>query len=567
MKESKRKRRDQHRIDAGAAERAKRKDYLPMVRRLEWLCAGGLTSLIVLLHLYRMTQAGPLWRDEVNTLATVKMPSLPEMWASLMYSRPPLLPYIVIRAWSDVVHFASTDISWRVLGALTGIGIVAALWLSGWLLRFQIPLLSLALFALNPNVIQWGDSPRGYGLGALMILVFYGLIWKVVESPTPLWISTATLFAVASVHSVFHDAPLVFAICAAGFLVCWRQGLRRRGLLILGIGAAAALTILPYLHLIESYQSINVVVALPSASLSGIAGRVAAGLTSGADSHPWAWFVGMAAAILAAMNLVFRSRNRDSEGRGDLALFASVVLLVGTGAYLLFLKEAQLTTFAWHCIPLYAAAALSIDALIELETTTIARKTARLAMTLAVAGVLIPAAWKQAPTRMSNVDQIAATLQQKAAPGDLVVVNPWYIGYTFQNYYHGKAPWMTVPPMEPVLTSGLLRLDLVRQEMMTEEPLRPVYEAMQRTLQAGNTIWWVGDLSGPPPGQLPPTLPPAPNGPRGWLLEPYQETWAVQLGHFITSHIMDAQRVTVETNQPVSPYEKTMVQYFRGWHP
>ena len=39
-----------------------------VIRRIEWVCALALTTLIAFLHVYRASQAGGLWRDEVSTI-------------------------------------------------------------------------------------------------------------------------------------------------------------------------------------------------------------------------------------------------------------------------------------------------------------------------------------------------------------------------------------------------------------------------------------------------------------------------------------------------------------------
>jgi hypothetical protein len=546
---------------------APRKDYLPIVRRIEWVCALAVTAIIIFFHLYRVSKAGALWRDETITRATAMMPSFSGMWSSMRYARPPLLPYILIRAWNDIGQFAATDAGFRLLGGLTGIGILATLWFSSRLLKLQVPLLSLVLFGLNPNVILWGDSPRGYGLGGLLILGVCGLVWKVVESPTPMWVGLAAVFSIGSVQCVFHNVPLVFAICVGGFLVCLRRGVWKRGFLVLGIGAISALSLLPYVPMIRTYEGMNVLVAV-NYSLRGILDGIGADLASSTDYLLWAWIICSAIGILVAIYImVFKSKDPHYPGQVDQTTFSFTILLLGTGAYLLFLKESHLSVYSWHCIPLYAAIALSIDILMEQVSTTVARKVARLAMVLAIAGILIPAAWKQVPTRLSNFDIIAATLQRQASPGDLIVVNPWFLSSSFQYYYRGQVPWMTVPPMQPLLKSPMLRFDLMKEAMQKQDPLQPVFEAMGKSLQSGHRIWWVGEFTEPPRGQGPGSISPAPKGGAGRFMRDYQSVWSDQLGYFTVTHATEANPINVDGGQPVSSFEDVVLQNFKGWRP
>jgi len=57
-------------------------------------------------------------------------------------------------------------------------------------------------------------------------------------------------------------------------------------------------------------------------------------------------------------------------------------------------------------------------------------------------------AWEEAHTRRSNVDLIAAVLDKNAAEGDLIVVKSAWDGVAFNRYYHGRAHWVTVPPID-----------------------------------------------------------------------------------------------------------------------
>ena len=50
--------------------------------------------------------------------------------------------------------------------------------------------------------------------------------------------------------------------------------------------------------------------------------------------------------------------------------------------------------------------------------------------------------------RMTNMDLIARSLSKAVNKKDLIVVNPWYCGISFQYYYSGAAPWTTLPALQ-----------------------------------------------------------------------------------------------------------------------
>ena len=100
---------------------------------------------------------------------------------------------------------------------------------------------------------------------------------------------------------------------------------------------------------------------------------------------------------------------------------------------------------------------------------------------------------------------------------------------------------------------------------MASRPVGPVLEAIQRTLQEGHRVFWVGDLFVPKEGEVPPDPPPAPYAPWGWNDDPYYYYWGLQAGHFIRSHALNAEPVAVPVQQPVSGYEEMSLYVIDGW--
>jgi hypothetical protein len=75
----------------------------------------------------------------------------------------------------------------------------------------------------------------------------------------------------------------------------------------------------------------------------------------------------------------------------------------------------------------------------------------RIARTILVIGAALKlpfAMWGYMVQAESNAKTVARNLEQHAGPHDLIVVNPWTYGVTFNWYYRGIAPWVTVPRIE-----------------------------------------------------------------------------------------------------------------------
>ena len=69
--------------------------------------------------------------------------------------------------------------------------------------------------------------------------------------------------------------------------------------------------------------------------------------------------------------------------------------------------------------------------------------------------------------RQTNIDLIAAQLREQAGPNDLILVYPWYCGITFNRYYHGAAPWTTLPALSD---PRIHRYDLLKEKLAARRP-------------------------------------------------------------------------------------------------
>ena len=132
--------------------------------------------------------AGPLWRDEVGDAVYAAMPSWGHIWAMLKYDNFPPGLLALLRTWRalGLQNLGGPDFGYRICGLLIGLAIPSARcgstpgWLGG---KRNAPWFSLGLFAAGGLVVRVGDSVRPYGPGWLLMLLSFGLIWRVVQSP------------------------------------------------------------------------------------------------------------------------------------------------------------------------------------------------------------------------------------------------------------------------------------------------------------------------------------------------------------------------------------------------
>ena len=141
---------------------------------------------------------------------------------------------------------------------------------------------------------------------------------------------------------------------------------------------------------------------------------------------------------------------------------------------------------------------------------------------------------------------------------------PWYCGIAFQRYYHGAAPWMTLPDFD----EHVLHLHLAVAEKMRQGDagIAPELDRVERTLRDGGRVWIVAGMEVAPPPGAPASLPPAPSGPQGWKVEPYIDGWNRQLGARLRAHGREFSRIPLPDQGPVNFHEDLPLFLVEGWH-
>lgn len=508
-------------------------------------------------HVLFLTHAGALWRDEVNTVAFAEMPSLGTIAAMLRYDSVPLASTLLVHAAARLG--LGSDASLRALGFVLGCATLVALWWSARRNRVALPVCTILLFAFNLWVIRGGDAVRPAGLGMLTIVLTFSALAAALQEPRPWRIAAAAACAVLAVQSIYSNVPLVAGICLAGVAVGAVSRSRQRIALSVGIGAIAALSLLPYVPAIQAAREWGVLVQ-SRPDLKQL--WSALGSTDAWDA--WAW------ALLAIVGLavagVRPTANLRTVALGDVgrerSLYAAGALVLGGLGFLLLIESSRLSTQPWYYLPLMALGAASLDVLLGALTR-------RPAAGIAVAVVLIVATVAHlavlAPMlrlRQTNVDLIAAQLAASAARRDLIIVSPWFHGVTFHRYYTGAAPWLTIPPLED---TSIHRYDLLKRQMQDPAAMDRVLQDSTLTLQAGARVWIVGVLTPLPDGTTaqPPPRAPAPG--LGWNGDAYFDRWSQLVYALARDHVATVERVAVPVPDPVSRYEDVPLFVMQGW--
>jgi hypothetical protein len=535
---------------------------LPLAERV----AGGvLLATLLWLMVVLCGNAGALWRDEVGSANLAQLPTWGEMWGSVAADSFPPFFNTVLRIW---IMIGGTSDDWfHYWGFVPVLGIVFALaWSTrGSAEKLRVPLLSGALLLFNPTMFYWGTSLRAYGAAALLVILLFGTVWRVVERPTPFLVGLGAILSICNAQATYQNATPVFAICVSGAIVAV---LRRRWLhagLALGIGLAGALSLLIHYRAIQEVGEWNILIRSDLAA-SWFVARAADAFGSGGWPFLWLW----GALVLGVGGLVWWQRTRATGAAGEreefrTTLFSFTSIGIASVVMLLFNTHVGYPTQEWYYIPYVALAATAVEFSLSTLLADGRIRLVRLVLAAIVALTCLSTLWERAQVRRTNIDLVAERLRAEATPRDLILVYPFYCGMAFDYYYKGSVPWQTIPPMGHKETYNSYKY--LKPHVLTNEPMRPVIEQIGNVLRGGGRIFFVGGVRLPPEGTLPPASPPAPHPQFGWSDEMYNQIWGLQIGYFLKQHAAKATVHEIKTEQPVQRFENLPLVEISGWRP
>jgi hypothetical protein len=535
-----------------------------IVHTVEFIAAGLITAVIVALHGNVLQHAGPLWRDEISTLRLATMPTFAGFSSSLIYDPMPALFFVVLRAWNLLYGGAAGDDSLRFLGLLIGLAIIAALWYAARASRRSAPAWAILLLGLSPVALVWGDSIRAYGLGCLFNLLSLTFIWKLVRKrPRPIHITLAALTALLSVQSLFSNSFLLSAAIIGAALVMIHRRWWRSLAIVLSIGVLAAVSLLPYAPVLRATQNWTGICQSPITA-AWILTMMLRSVASGGDVAAVLWIAGAVAVCVGLVTAMLKpSFSRLSHREENLLLYAGFTLLIGAAGIFGFFRYVGWATSLWYYLPLMTTAAFCMDAIGAPFFRTARAAAAQALLLLIAAGVMAPVAYQATRIRLTNVDLVADEVARRAQADDLVVVDYYFYAISFNRYYQGKAHWVTVPNVSDV---SLHRWDLLAKTMDRPQPVKPVLNLIERTLQAGHDVYVVGLAAVNRETVAPADLPPV--GQNGFrrILWPYVRLWASQVAYTAQAHAVRSSIITIPLSQPSSTTENIRAMVVSGWN-
>jgi len=522
---------------------------------LELASAFILTGFAILLHWNFFRNAGALWRDEASCIALALQPSLGDILLRLQYDTYPILPSLIFR-FLGAFGLGESDTGLRLVGLLVGLAVTGAFWLNARLFKHNIPMLGLVLTGMTVSVIRTSDAIRPYGIGILLSLICFGMIWLVASAPTRIRTLMAYCAGILMVQCLYQNIFILLSLCVSGAAVCLMRGSVRRAAVIAGIYVAAALSMAPYFSMRNEIQDWSQLYSVP-VSIKTFLISAATVLQSPSGPMIFVWGLVGCVGLIRAVMLISVKDNAENECSHDGALYSLLVLVTAVAGYAAFLAWAAIYPRPWHYVSLVVIIAQCLDVITGQGGRL---RLLRLGAAITVLVLFGTAAWQQTSIRQTNIDRAAAKLNADSRKQDLVLVYPWYMGVSFRRYYSGKAPWISIPPLEDL---SIHRWDLVKKRMAEQNPLLDAFSRAQRTLKAGGTLWVVGILPKMGHGQQLKPIPPAPRSATGWIYFPYEHHWGLQMLLHVRNMVNDYGVVQLDTDQAVMPYEDIMIEYYR----
>jgi hypothetical protein len=332
------------------------------------------------------------------------------------------------------------------------------------------------------------------------------------------------------------------------------------------VGFIAALSLIPYIQVIRSAAAWVPLVQVPDYSFQWFSLRLRNTLDAASSWASIIWFGAVALCLFLGLRR-YTSRRIDAVTApiDDPLLFGWVTLVIGAGGSYAFLKILSYYTQPWYYLTLLCIVGVSLDVGFGSLVRSNAARLTRLVCAVSISILVVVSALQFLRERMTNVDDVAAQLEQIARPGDLIVVTPWHFSISLARYYRGEARMATIPTTS---FRRFHRYDVIRAEMMERDQRSPIHDAELLTataLKSGARVLIAGAPRFPSTAATISMPPAAPTREGLWLEGVHQEAWNDSYGQFVRRHARSLTVIHYPSVTEISHYERLAIVQAEGW--
>src|ERR1700737_441230 len=475
----------------GAAKSAVKSDRLPklaVLEGIEWIVAIVLSTTVLFLLIVRTTHAGALWRDECDSVQLARMPRFADVLANLQYTSFPVLFPTLVRAYPPL--FGESDFALRCFGLIAGIALVATTWFHSLSTSRQPPLLLLGLIGLNTTFLTAGTWVRGYGVGSVLMVLAITLALNLLRQVKSSGLLAMLVGALAASQCLFFNGVFIAVVIFAVMAVFLLRREFKSALLLMGFGVAVGIAYVPYILSIYFDVGRGAIILQESVSFSWTWNELNYAFGAPSSVMRWVWLVVVLGAVIGAVWCLWEQKLTAGL---IVLLFGLTVIAISIPCYCAFMWIVHKPPLQRYYLVFFCSLASAANVIVAILCRLDWVRVARVVIVFALTVTLPFAVWPAMIVRETNIDILARRLEKEADPNDVILVNTWSRGISFNRYYHGPARWLTVPEMQD---HRIHRYDLLQAKMTEFFPLDDLEQAMTTALKTGNRVWLVGGFKG-----------------------------------------------------------------------
>jgi mannosyltransferase len=402
----------------------------PLTGRTRTLVVVGVAAIIAAGLLLRFWTRSAMWLDEALTINIAKLP-LHEIPGALKKDGAPPLYYYLLHFWMQV--FGQSNEATRALSGVIGVATLPVVWLCGR--RFggrAVGWTALVLMASAPFAVYYSTEARMYALVMLLTGCGFLALQRALTAPRP-----GNLIALAAVTALLLYAQY-WALYLVGVTGLWllisivRKQRQPRPWPVVGAISAGCVLFLPWAptFLYQAKHTGTPWAAPPNFAavinaVTGFTDNQGSNLASGTNQGrllALIYFAMLALAIFGvgrSQRVVELNLHTQPRARG--------ITFVVIGTLFAAIAGGIITKSAFS--PRYAAVIfLPLIVLIAAGTSTLLSPRVRVGVVALAAAAGMVVAAQNVTTQRTQAPSVAAVIDSRAQPGDLVAFCPDQLG-------------------------------------------------------------------------------------------------------------------------------------------